>query len=158
MTKEITKAIILQQIQDKMKLRDFEPAKFLFDETVVPTLDIGIELQKPKAKLQTVSVTSMGGKNFYTVPQNEKWYLHTYNVVFMAAGAYKVTGVYLTRTEYPTNAVYLDMVEGQTVSYAVHLPLAVPLFSGDILSVMVDEYTSTADLRLYIDYLVEEIR
>ena len=158
MTKEITKAYIMQQLQDRFKLRDLEPEIFSFSEMVIPIYDIGRIVDIPKAQLHDVSVTGTGGKLFFTVPQNEKWTLNTYNVVFMAAGAYKVSGLYIVRVNYPTSAIYLDLTEGQTISYAVHLCSSVALFAGDEISILVDDYTSTADLRLYIDYIVEEVR
>ena len=158
MTKEITKAFIMQQLQNRFKLRDLTPEIFRFSEEVIPTYDIGHEVDIPKAELGAVSVTSATSYEFFVVPEDEKWSLGTYNVIFMATGAYKVSGVFIIRANYPTNAVYLDLVKGQTVSYALHLPYPVILFPGDSLSVLVDDYTSTAILRLYIDYIMEKIR
>ena len=161
MSKEITKAYILQQLQDKFGLREFEPAKFLFDETVIPVYDIAPHTLYHTARYNIVSVTAgPAGYLVKSVPDTERWTLRGYNVIFMAAGAYKVTGIYITRKlQVIANAfVYLDMTLGQTVSYAVNLPTPVVLEPGDEISVYIDDYTSTANLRVYIDYTVEELR
>jgi len=161
MTKEITKAIILQEMQDKLKLRDFDPANFLFDETVVPIYDISKHLRFTTATYETETISSgPTAYLFFTVPDNERWFLNGYNVIFVASGAYTVTGIYLVRQKQqkPASGIYLDMTLGQTVSYAINLPKMITLDPGDKLYVYVDSYTSTADLRLYIDYEMEEIR
>jgi len=157
MTKEITKAIILQQIQDKLKLRELEPGRFTFSEEVIPTYNIEPHIQEQISEIQTVSVTSgPTAYEFFEVPDDERWVLNRYNIVFMAAGAYKVTGMYILRGS--GNAIYLDMIEGQTVSYAVELHNPSVLDAGHKLFVYVDDYTSTANLRVYIDYEREVIR
>ena len=158
MTKEITKASILQQIQDKLKLREFEPANFLFDETVIPVYDISNHLGKAIVGYGEEAITTIGGVTFYTVPDNERWFLTGYNVIFMGAGAYTVAGAYITRLTYPLNFMYLDLTAAQTVSYAVNLPKALMLQPGDTLNINIDGYTSPQDLRLYIDVWKEEIR
>ena len=156
MTKEITKAIILQELQDKFKLRDFDPAKFLFDETVVPVYDIGYHVKEHKSEYSEVSITSASAFLFFTVPDNERWSLSRYDVVFMGVGGYTVTGVYLWRktNEY----VYLDMKAGQSSSYHIDLAKEAVLNPGNTLKILVDSYTSTQNMRLYIDYVREEIR
>ena len=161
MSKEITKAIILQEIQDKMKLRDFVPAKFLFEETVIPVYNIETHFQFHTASFEEKSVTAGSTYyNFFTVPDDQKWTLNAYNIVFMATGAYTVTGLYINRRQKLASGafVYLDMKEGQTASYSINLPKPVILTAGDLLNVYVDSYTSTADLRLYIDFIREIIR
>ena len=160
MSKEITNAWILQQLEDEFKLREWIPERFLFSETVVPTFDIHENIQDAVCDLSSMSITSATGFLFFIVPQNERWYLNGYNVIFMAAGAYKVTGVYIKRIKelYPDTFIYLDMTLGQTVSYAVDLPKSVRLDPGDTLNILVDDYTSTNWLRLIIDYTREVIR
>ena len=159
MTKEITKAFILQQMQDKMKLRELEPEIFSFSEMVIPVYNIEQHLQLWRMTFTEKSVTTTGGLIFFTVPHNERWYLRAYDVVFMGAGAYTVAGVYATRVNSsPYSSVYLDMTAGQTVSYHHDLPNLLPLEPGDCLYINVDGYTSTQDLRLYIDFMREEIR
>ena len=156
MTKEITKAYILQELQDMFKLREYTPESFLFSETVLPTYDITSHLQKREIDYNVVSITSGPTEYvFFTVPQNERWILHRYNVVFLAAGAYKVTGVFIYRG---LSYIYLDMTEGQTVSYLHDLINPVVLDPGDRIVVYVDDYTSTADLRLRVDLVKESIR
>ena len=159
MTKEITKAIILQEIRDKFKLREFDPAAFLFDETVVPVYEIKNHLIHGYSDYTTVSIGSAASFVFFTVPSDEVWHLLGYNVIFMAAGAYTVAGLYISRNDRTIGAfVYLDLTAAQTVSYAINLPKEVRLTPGDRLLINVDGYTSTADLRLHIDILKEEIR
>ena len=160
MSKEITKANILQEIQDKFGLREWEVEKFLFSETVVPTYDIRQHTENPVTNYKTVSITSAAAFLFFTVPEDEIWHLNGYNIVFLAAGAYTVTGLYINRKLQvnPGASFYLDMLEGQTVSYAVVLPNPVRLDPFDELKVLIDGYTSTASLRVYIDYIVEHIR
>jgi hypothetical protein len=161
MTKEITKTIILQELEDKLKLREWESERFLFSEMVVPTYAIKEHLQYPTADYKQVSIVSgPDAYLFFTVPQNERWFLSTYNIVFMAAGAYTVTGLYINRKKQktPGSFIYLDMTLGQSVSYMVDLPKPVRLDPGDAIWVYVDSYTISAALRLYIAYTSEEIR
>ena len=160
MTKEITKAVILQEIEDKFKLREYMPEKFLFGETVIPVYDLSDHLKHSQAAYIVRSVTGTGALLFTTVPANQRWLLNGYNVVFMGAGAYTVAGVFVTRRiRDPIGATtYLDLTAAQSVSYANFLANPLILDHGDQLSVNVDGYTSTQDLRLYIDYMKEEIR
>ena len=157
MSKEITKAIILQEIQDKFKMREFEPAPFLFDETVVPTYDIRSHLGRWETKYASTSITSAAGFAFFTVPAYEQWFLRRYDIIFMGAGAIKVTGLYVKRAE-SEEACYLDMKKEQDVSYHIDLIEPVFLHPGDKIYVLIDTYVSTQDLRVYIDYLREQIR
>ena len=158
MTKEITKAIILQQIQDKFGMREFAPAAFLFDETVVPVYNVERHLEEMWTKYITRSITSTGGELFLTVPGTERWHLKRYDVVFMGAGCYTVAGLYVERVNRsPADAyIYIDLEAAQSVSY--HKDVDVILNPGDAVKISIDGYTSTQDLRLYIDYLREEIR
>ena len=161
MTKEITKAHILQQIQDKFSLREFEAAKFLFSETVLPIYDMGQHLYERWQKYATQSVTTTGGLQFYTVPDDEQWTLSLYDVVFMT-GAYTVAGVYVRRPlayRDPGDAyIYLDLAAAQNTSYHVELHHPIVLEAHTSIYVCIDGYTSTGDLRLYIDYMMEKIR
>jgi len=160
MTKEITKTIILQEMQDKLKLREFEPSNFLFEETVMPVYDIEEHLKHATARLLSLSITSIGGKHVYTVDDNEKIYLNGYDVIFMASGAYTVAGIYISRVlKLSASAtVYLDLTAAQSASYHISLPFPLALYPGDSIMVNVDGYTSTADLRIIFDYNREEIR
>ena len=159
MTKEITKARILQEIQDKLKLREFEPEVFSFGERVVPVYEIKQHLLTWETIYKQVSITSATIFMFFTVPDDEKWTLTNYNVIFMAAGAYKVSGLYVSRkTGINADNCYLDLKEGQTVSYVVNLPQPVMLNAGDQLTILIDDYTSTAALRVYINVTKEKIR
>ena len=158
MTKEITKAIILQEIQDKLKLREFAPTKFLFDETVVPVYNIERHLQKWTLDYKRVSIDSAAAFTFFTVPENEQWQLRSYNVIFLGAGAIKVAGIYITRNISPSNYLYLDLTKNQTVSYAVELNTPVVLDPGSMIRVMCDDYISTQNLDCTIDVMKEEIR
>ena len=161
MTKEITKAFILQQLEDKFKLREFDSSPFLFTETVVPVYDIEQHLRERWQKYETVSITATGTTLFFLVPQTEKWTLSRYDVVFMT-GSYTIAGVYFTRaTVYrdPSDTyLYLDLTAAQSVSYHVELPQPVVLEPNSALRINVDGFTSVGDLRLYIDYSKEEIR
>ena len=157
MTKEITKAIILQEMQDKLKLREFEPANFLFDETVVPTYDITQHLRDYVVEYVELSITSTGAKGFFIVPEDERWFLNMYNVVFMT-GAFTIAGVYIGRLPALADFMYLDLAAAQSTSYAVILPKPVVLDSGEVIRINVDGYTTTGNLRLYIDYEMEKIR
>ena len=159
MTKEITKANILQEMQDKFKLRELVPETFRFSEEVVPVYSIEQHIQRWEVAVDTASVTAgpLGYLMFY-VPEDQNWIIRGYNVIFMAAGAYTVTGVYVNRMVPTGDVVYLDMTAGQTVSYAVNLPVPIKLTPGQRIYVYVDGYTSTADLRLYLDVMKENIR
>ena len=159
MTKEITNAFILQEIQDKFKMREFDAAKFLFDETVVPVYDIGAHLHRYFVEMVTLSITSAPtAYTFFTVPQDERWTFTNYNITFMT-GAYTVTGVYITRiSSGPTHYLYLDQELGRSGSYAISLATPVVLEAGDEIRVLVDGYTSTGDLRVGVDVMKETIR
>ena len=158
MTKEITKAIILQEIQDKLKLREFEPANFLFDETVVPVYNIESHLAAWVVETQTVSITSADAFLFFTVPQTERWTLRAYMLIFGMTGAHKASGVYIAHRPAPSGYIYLDLKKGQDVSYLVNLPVPVLLGPNTRLYVLIDDYTSTQSLDIKIDVLKEEIR
>ena len=156
MTKEITKAVILQEMQDKLKLREFDSSKFLFDETVVPVYNIEQHLEKYINGYKVVSITSATAFRFQVVPMNERWSLERYDVVPMGAGAFTVGGVYLQRAL--SDFIYLDLEAARTAAYHINLPVSVTMQPGDALWVNIDGYTSTQDLRLYVDYKMEEIR
>jgi hypothetical protein len=159
MTKEITKASILQEIQDKFGLREFEPAKFLFDETVVPVYDIERHLTKWEIMEMTVSITSAAGFYFFKVPANERWLLRAYQVIYGMTGAHKGSGLYIDyRPPSTATAMYLDLKKGQDVSYLVNLPNPVMLSPGNRLYYLIDDYTSTQNLTIDIDVQKEEIR
>ena len=157
MTKEITKAFILQQIQDKFRLRDLVAETFRFSEEVVPIYNIEQHLLKAEILTETDSIT--GGPTsyiFFTVPQNEKWSLHRYNVVFVT-GSYTVAGVMITRPGL-SNYIYTDLAAAQSVSYAHDLPKDIELYPGDSIRIYVDGYTSTGNLSLIVDVTKEETR
>ena len=158
MTKEITKANILQELQDKLKLREFESSPFLFSETVIPVYSIDQHLKKWVTDLKQNEITEIGGVAFFTVPDTERWYVNGYNVVFVT-GSYTVSGVYLTRAvKGAAYFLYLELSATQSVSYAENLPKTLQLNPGDILNINIDSFTSPGNLRLYLDYMVEEIR
>ena len=158
MTKEITKANILQEIQDKFKLRELMPEKFSFSEMVIPVYDIESHLGKWDTETKTVSITSIAGFTFFTVPANERWFLRAYQLVFGATGAIKATGVLIINRAGAGDYIYLDMVKGQEVSYVINLPNPVLLNPGNRLQIYIDTYVSTQNLSLIIDVLKEEIR
>ena len=156
MTKEITRAIIIQEMQDKLNLREFEPAPFLFDETVTPVYDIGQHLLKLERLTKTFSITATGAVSMHEVPDNEEWYLHRYNVIF-ETGAYTLAGVFVGRP-LSTHYTYLDLGVGKSVSYINDLPKDVKLNSDDNVYVNVDGYTSTGNLTLIVEVTKEIIR
>ena len=159
MTKEITKAKILQEIQDKFGLREFEAAKFLFDETVVPVYNIEGHLGVWSVDSATKSITSATDFIFFAVPEGERWLLRAYMIIFGATGAHKGSGLYMGYRPYPgINIMYLDLKKGQDVSYLVNLPAAVELAPKTQLKYLIDDYTSTQTLTIYIDVLKEKIR
>ena len=155
MTKEITKARILQELENKFKLREFEKDSFLFSETVVPIYNIDPHLVRYRGDSNTVSITSAAAFEFFKVPEDEIWTLRGYNVIFMT-GTYTIAGVYHKR---PTTAYhYLDLTAAQNVSYAVNLSAPAILDSGDSIWINVDGYTITGNLMMRIDYKEEKIR
>ena len=158
MTKEITKAFILQQMQDKFKLREFEASPFLFSEIVSPVYNIEQHLEEMCTRYVERAITSTGGQWFLTIPDNERWHLKRYDVVFMGVSTFTVAGVYIERiNRSPADSyIYLDLEAAQSVSY--HKDVDVILNPGDDVSISIDGYTSTLNLRLYYDYLREEIR
>ena len=158
MTKEITKAFILQQIEERFKLRDLIPEKFTFLESVMPTYNIEGHLKTWMTLSKTISVTGTGPKTIFSVPYTERRCLTGYTVVFMAAGAYTLAGVYIARKNDVSIFIYLDLGAAKTISYTVNLPKPLILDSGDKLALNVDGYTSTADVMVNCDYVAETIR
>lgn len=157
MSKEITKANILQEIQDKFKMRELTPEIFRFSEEVLPIYDIGPHLMKPEVKTTIVSITSADSFLFYIVPDTERWHLHGYNVIFMT-GDYTVAGVIVSRFSILTDWFYLDLEAAQAASYIHVLPKDVVLSPGHKIYVNVDGYTNSGNLDLRLDVTVEEIR
>ena len=159
MTKEITKAFILQEIQDKFGLREFEAAKFLFNETVVPVYNIERHLTSWSVDSQTVSITSATSFYFFSVPQNERWTVRAYMVIYGMTGAHQGSGLYMDhRPPGNIDMMYLDLKKGQDVSYLVNLPVPVEMLPRTRLYYTIDSYTSTQNLTIHIDVLKEEIR
>ena len=157
MTKEITKAFILQQMQNKFAMREFESRPFLFDETVVPVYNIEQHLEEWWQRFATKTITTTGAALFFTTPDERKWTLKRYDVVFMT-GVFTIAGVYIVRTNMGSenSFVYLDLKAAQNASY--HIERDVTLNPGDKIYVNVDGYTSTGDLRIYLDYKEEYMR
>ena len=158
MSKEITKAFILQQLQDKFKLRELEPEIFRFSEQVIPVYDIEQHLMTWEVVESTVSITSAASFVFFTVPDNERWTVRAYMLVFGMTGAHKATGVYICYRPGNTDCIYLDLKKGQEVTYLVNLPVPAVLQPNNRVNVVFDTYVSTQDLTLRMDVLKEEIR
>ena len=156
MTKEITKAFILQRITDELALRELEPEKFAFSELVVPTYNIERQLKNWRVESKTLSITSTGPKLFFYPAQDERWVINGYSTVFMT-GAYTIAGMYITRN-LGSDFVYLDLTAAQNTSYTVNLPKPLELLFGDKLIANVDGYTTTGDLMVNVDVNVEKIR
>ena len=156
MTKEITKAFVIQEIQDKFGLREFEPAKFLFDETVVPVYNVESHLQRFLVEFATKSITALDYYTYFVVPQNERWTLRGYNIIFIT-GVFTVAGALIHRGG-STYYMYLDLKAAQSASYIVNLNHPVILMPGDDLGLYADGYTSTGDLQMRADVMKEEIR
>ena len=157
MSKEITKSYILQEIQDKFKLRDLIPSKFVFEETVMPVYSIEEHLVTNEAKAATKPISTIGGREFFLVPDDERWFLNGYTVV-VVTGTYTFAGVYITRKAAPSYFLYLDLTAAQTLSYAHFLPRKLTLSPGDIVGINIDGYTASGNLAMYIDYGKETIR
>ena len=158
MTKEITKAFILQQIQDKFKLRELIEERFTFSENVVPVYDITPHLGEWGVLSKTLSITSATSFLFFTVPPNEQWLLRAYMIVYGMTGAIKGSGVLINKRPPMGGYIYLDLKKGQEVSYLVNLPICVKLHPGTEIKYLIDSYTTTQDLLIQIDVLKEEIR
>lgn len=157
MTKEITKAFVLQRITDELKLRELEPEKFAFSELVIPVYNIEKHLKNWEIMESTKSVTGIGGLWFLSPAMNERWTLNGYTVIFLS-GVYTVAGVYIIRNDAVANFVYLDLAAAQNTSYTVNLPKSIELEFGDRLLINIDGYTSTGNLQLFGDINVEKIR
>ena len=158
MTKEITKAFILQEIEDRFKLREFEPDKFLFSELVVPTYNIDRHLYTWEVVAQTESITSATFFTFFTVPADEEWLLRSYMMIFGMTGAHKASGVLISMRPTGARFIYLDLKKNQEISYLVNLPVPVTLQAGNKIKILIDTYVSTQDLTLYMDVRKEKIR
>ena len=156
MTKEITKAYIIQELGDRFKLREFEPEPFTLSEQVVPIYDVENHLQKIERLTKTVSITSSGAVYIFGVPENERWYLQRYNVIFMT-GVYTIAGAFVGRHSF-TEYTYLDLALAVAASYTNDLSKAVRMDASDTFNVNIDGYTSTGDLLIIAEVIKEEIR
>ena len=94
MSKEITKASILQEIQNKFKLRDFEPEKFLFSEMVTPTYDIGDHVKHWESERCREQITANGVTIMCTVPENERWRVRKIDVINEGGANFKINQVF----------------------------------------------------------------
>ena len=158
MTKEITRANILQEIQDKFKLREWEAERFLFSETVIPMYDIEPHLLSWEVTATNKTVSGTGGVLYHTIPDNEKWALNGYDVIFVS-GSYTVAGVYITRKKTGvSNFHYLDLAAAQSISYTKNLNFPIALAPGDKIYINIDGYTSTGSLQLRTDIAKETLR
>ena len=159
MTKEITKAFILQQIQDKFGLRELEPEKFSFLESVMPIYNIEQHLKTWESRWLDLTVAATGGKTIRIIPDMERWLLQSYTMVFIS-GAFTVAGGYILRSlrRDGTDMSYLDLKAAQSVSYLTMLPTPVVLEPGDAFMVNIDGYTSSGTLRIHYDYQRETLR
>ena len=158
MSKEITKSFILQEITDKFKLREWEPERFTFSEQVVPVYNIEQHLKTWEVVSNTLSMTSAAAFTFFTVPQNERWVLRGYQIIYGATGAHKGTGLFLSYRPEGTDIIYLDMTKGQEISYCVNLPILVTIEPKTRIKYLIDTYTSAQDLTVDIDVQKERIR
>ena len=91
MTKEITKVDIIQQIQDKFKLREFETSSFLFSEKVVPTYDIGQHVKQWALHRDRIEITGNGGAYFPDVPQTEQWRIRRITLIHETGANFDIT-------------------------------------------------------------------
>jgi len=157
MTKEITKAIIMQELQDKLQLREFAPGPFLFDETVIPTYDIEPHLKSCTVKQETKTISEATSVVFYVVPMDEEWFLRAYQITFMT-GAYTIAGAFIKRTAVQGDYIYMDLAAAQSESYLVNLPTIVRANPGSNIAILVDGFTSGGDLRMNLDTAVTRIR
>ena len=159
MTKEITKAFILQQIEDRFQLRELVPEKFTFSENVIPIYDIAPHLGEWESSWASVSITSATSFSIVTVPQTERWMLRSYSPIFMT-GVFTVAGVYVLRKKRrdTTDFTYLDLEAAQSTSYLRVLPEAVVLEAGDEIRVNVDGWTSIGTLKTMYDFRRETLR
>ena len=159
MTKEITKAFILQQMEDKFKLRELIPEKFRFSEEVIPIYNIEQHLATWENTSKTLSITSATAFTFFEVPSTERWLLRSYTIIFGATGAHKGSGLLIDHRPPPSgDTTYLDLLKGQEISYLTIPPTPVVLEPDNRLRYLIDTYVSTQDLTISIDYQKEEIR
>ena len=102
MTKEITKSIILQEMQDKFQLRDFESARFLFDETVIPTYDVGAHVKHWTVTRDRQVVSGNGALFFHVVPYDERWRVRKIDVYSETGGNFDIDQIFIATagTEY----------------------------------------------------------
>ena len=158
MTKEITKSYILQQIQDKFKLRELVPEVFSFQETVVPVYHVEPHLTKWEIKREVNAISGTGASVFFQVPGNETWILRSYTVEFLGVPTIKLAGAYIQRGCDVNHYIYLDLEKNQILSYVNILPEAIHIDSGDQIFLNVDDFTSGMSIAMKIDVKVEEVR
>jgi hypothetical protein len=158
MSKEITKAYILQEMQDKFKMRELEPEVFSFSEKVVPIYNIESHLATREIMQKDLSITGIGAVTYFTVPSNERWRLKAYSFVFLGISSFTIAGGFFQRGPGANDYMYMDLTPAQTVSYLVVNSPHVIIDPGDQIKVNIDGYTSPASLRMLVDVEKEEIR
>lgn len=155
---EITKSIILQQLQDKFALREWIPERFSFLETVIPVYQIEQHLREwITADSGAISISSTTDFMTFTVPANERWYIRTYTGIF-ATGNYNIGAVKLNRANSDTT-MYLEIEEHLNgLSWVHEFPVPLVVVAGDKLVVTCSGHTTTGNFKLYIDYDKEMVR
>ena len=94
MTKEITKANILQEIQNKFGLRDFEPERFLFGEFVTPVYDIEHHVKTWTTIRYRTQVTGNGAVAILLVPGNKEYNIRRVNVLHETGANFDIDQVF----------------------------------------------------------------
>ena len=162
MTKEITKAIILQQIQEKFGLRELESEIFRFSEMVIPIYDIGMHVKNWDLQRYREEITGNGSLHFITVPDNERWKMRRIIVVAEAGGTYNIAIIYIYHPSHSTDNNYIFYntvapIAAGTVTI-FEFPQDIPVEEGDNIDINISGFSVGGYTSIHILREVETIR
>ena len=135
MTKEITKASILQEIQNKFGLRDFESERFLFGELVTPIYDIAPHVRNWVTERYRSSVTGNGPVQILYVPADTEYRIRRVSVLHETGANFDIDQVFLEGVGNAVQYLFYDTVAPIT-SGTVKLfepTQDIPMRKGDLI-------------------------
>jgi len=162
MTKEITKANIIQEIQNKFQLREFTPAQFLFDETVVPTYDMGQHVKAWDMSRGRVAVSANGTLIPYAVPETEQWRIRRLSLINETGGNFDVDQIFTYHPSVPTAITYVFYNTASPIGTGTvkifEFPQDIPMSPGEHVMINISNYVGAGYVSVHMLKEVETIR
>ena len=162
MTKEITKANILQEIQDKFGLREWEATKFLFNETVMPIYDIDQHVRKWVCIRGRKPIAGNGAVSFFSVPPVERWHVRRLSVFHETGANFDIDQVFFYRGATECQYVFYDTTSPLTSGTVkiFEFPQDIPMEYGELadIRINVSNFVGGGYVALHMLREVETIR